>query len=140
MTDSSLLEQELEARLVDWGQWAARAADHVGYPRMSIEGALQVNGGVYVRGIGAKSPELNEAAEEVEAWIVTLGFYNSKLSQAITLKYTGRYGTLDELARRHGIHPRTFRDRIASAKDFLMGRLIAKLEAANDTQYFAVNY
>jgi hypothetical protein len=137
MTDTDLLDKELEHRLIEWGRWAVRLGDNIGYPTMSIEGVLQVNGGVFAQPSGPRAPEVHEAAEEIDRWLTLLKVKSPVCMEAIRLKYMSQYHTIDELARKNGMHPRTFRARIEAAKHFLSGIMFLKLEAANDKRFLS---
>lgn len=122
MSENEKLRQYLEHRLTAWARWAIDHKERLGWASTSPIFALLLHGGINAANFGPRVPcGDDKEAEEVESWLAMLRQINHDQAEAIKLQYLERYDSLEELARRAKLNLSTLKNRLAGAKNFLLG-------------------
>jgi hypothetical protein len=124
----------LESRLEQWADYYMRREDSgLGYPKRSA--IVRIGEGS--NATSQASPEMNAAAEEIEALVKEMAAENAKWAQALRDKYFSsiaevplqsgkKRDVVSRLARKHGISNRMFQVRVKCAKLWLEDKLLKK--------------
>lgn len=113
-------------RLQQWADWYIRGNDFgLGYPKCSIEYRMRTEGRLQKRR-GPKPLPVNEAAEEIEAFIKEMAEHHNRLmAEALRCQYlvTGTYRTR---AKRLNVSYSGFKSLVDMGEQWLAGRLSIK--------------
>ena len=89
-------EHDTEQRLHHWGRWAVKHHDGgIGYPTQSPIAEMAKYGTALEKGKGAKLPQIDPQAEQVERHWRQLRKDNELIAESIRLKYVRRYSERD---------------------------------------------
>ena len=82
------MNDEIERMLWLWGNWARTSElGGLGYPRQSILGRLQKEGGILGRAVGARPIEVHAEAERVEAIVRRLHQRSPQHEEMVRFRY-----------------------------------------------------
>lgn len=123
----SSIDDYVNYRLEQWVDWYLRGNQYgLGYPKKSIAARLMEEGGVLINSTANYSPPTHAAAEEVEMMVKDLAKQNPKIALALRVQYFN-VGTAQSKARQAGLSYSQFKVHLDMAKQWIAGRLSAKM-------------
>lgn len=127
--------QHLEERLNDWADYYIRGGNTgIGYPSVAAVARLMAQGVVVSNSNTLRTPQMNEAAEEIEELVKKLAQTQPLYADCLRDKYfcricdyplsdTKRRSVVQQLALKRGITEQWFRCSIKMAKVWLIEKL-----------------